>query len=80
MLSVAVGPLSVVASAVGSAASLPVAAARRVMSVKEGLPLYAGLGALTVIGVLEWPLAVGAGMGYAVLRRGGLLQEPDASR
>ncbi|MFI9645489.1 hypothetical protein ACIHAA_04230 [Streptomyces sp. NPDC052040] len=56
------------------AASL--AAARRALTARHGLPLYAGLGALAVVGVLEWPLAVGLGVGHAVLRTKG---EPEQS-
>jgi hypothetical protein len=60
-----------------NAAAIPVATVRRVLPVKGGLPLYAGLGALAVAGALEWPVAVGVGIGYAVLRHNGLL-EPSA--
>ncbi|MEU6217838.1 hypothetical protein ABZ845_10005 [Streptomyces sp. NPDC047022] len=63
-----------------SAAAVPVTAARRALPAKDGLPLYAGLGALAVFGALEWPLAVGIGIGYAVLRRSGLLDPPASSR
>ncbi|MFJ7904252.1 hypothetical protein ACIQ6V_27840 [Streptomyces sp. NPDC096198] len=56
------------------AVAAPLAAARRALTARHGLPLYAGLGALAVVGVLEWPLAVGLGVGYAVLRTKG---EPD---
>ncbi|MGV9248845.1 hypothetical protein [Streptomyces sp. NPDC003710] len=50
----------------------PVATARRALTARRGLPVYAGLGALAVMGALEWPLAVGMGIGYAVLRSKGL--------
>ncbi|MFE4367913.1 hypothetical protein ACFRMN_06560 [Streptomyces sp. NPDC056835] len=50
------------------AAMVPVAVAREVLPAKGGLPLYLGLGAMGVVGVLEWPVAVGIGVGYAVLR------------
>ncbi|GAA3026950.1 hypothetical protein [Streptomyces glomeratus] len=50
----------------------PVAIARRALTARRGLPVYAGLGALAVVGALEWPLAVGMGIGYAVLRSKGL--------
>jgi hypothetical protein len=59
---------------VGTAASVvmaPVIVARKVLPAKGGLPLYLGLGALGAAGVLEWPVALGVGIGYAVLRRGG---------
>ncbi|MGW1160185.1 hypothetical protein ACWD5Q_28555 [Streptomyces sp. NPDC002513] len=48
------------------------ATARRALTARRGLPLYAGLGALAVVGAVEWPLAVGLGIGYAVLRPRGL--------
>ncbi|MEV6425786.1 hypothetical protein [Streptomyces sp. NPDC051662] len=61
------------------AAMVPVAVAREVLPAKGGLPLYLGLGAMGVVGVLEWPVAVGIGVGYAVLRgRNGPL-DPSAS-
>ena len=51
--------------------------ARRVLDSRGGLPAYVGTGALAVAGVLEWPVAVGVGAGYAALRRwGGRLPEP----
>jgi hypothetical protein len=44
---------------------------------RGGLPVYLGAGGMAVLGVLEWPLAVGVGAGYAVLRRwGSRLPEP----
>jgi hypothetical protein len=58
------------------AVSMPVTTAQRVLPAKGGLPLYLGLGALGVVGVLEWPVAVGIGVGYAVLRRGGPSKPP----
>jgi hypothetical protein len=47
----------------------PVAMARRVLPAKGGIPLYAGLGALAVVGIIEWPVAAAAGAGYALARR-----------
>jgi hypothetical protein len=67
-------PLDRVASAAGSVVMAPVAVARKVLPAKGGLPLYLGLGALGAAGVLEWPVALGVGIGYAVLRRHGPLQ------
>lgn len=67
-------PLDRIASTAGTIAMTPVAVARRVLPAKGGLPLYLGLGALGVAGLLEWPVAVGVGIGYAVLRRGGPLE------
>jgi hypothetical protein len=66
-------PVDSAASAVGKAVSLPVTAAQRILPAKGGLPLYVGLGALGIAGVLEWPVAAGIGIGYAVLRQGGPL-------
>lgn len=60
-----------VATGAVNAALLPVAVAREVLPAKGGLPLYLGLGALGATEVLEWPVAVGIGVGYAVLRRTG---------
>jgi hypothetical protein len=51
--------------------------ARHVLDRRGGLPAYVGTGALAVVGVLEWPVAVGVGAGYAALRRWGpSLPEP----
>jgi hypothetical protein len=61
------------------AAAVPVATARRVLPAKGGLPLYAGLGALAVTGALSWPVALGVGIGYAVLRDNGVLAAPATS-
>ncbi|SEN19704.1 hypothetical protein [Actinacidiphila rubida] len=66
-------PVDSAASAVGKVVSLPVVAAQRILPSAGGLPLYVGLGALGVVGVLEWPVAAGIGVGYAVLRQGGPL-------
>ncbi|WP_344327582.1 hypothetical protein [Streptomyces macrosporus] len=66
-------PVDRTASAAAKAVKLPITAAQRVLPAKGGLPLYAGLGALGLAGVLEWPVAAGIGIGYAVLRRGGAL-------
>ncbi|HEX5569649.1 MAG TPA: hypothetical protein VFY14_22480 [Streptomyces sp.] len=71
-------PLGHVVDAAGRAVALPVSAAQRILPAKGGLPLYAGLGALGVAGVLDWPVAVGIGIGYAVLRRGALRPQPAA--
>ncbi|SED08620.1 hypothetical protein SAMN04490356_6848 [Streptomyces melanosporofaciens] len=51
-----------------SVATMPIRTARRILPAKGGLPLYLGLGAMGLAGVLEWPIAVGVGVGYAVLR------------
>ncbi|MFG2580117.1 hypothetical protein [Streptomyces malaysiensis] len=57
-----------VAMATANVAAVPIRTARRVLPAKGGLPLYLGLGAMGLAGVLEWPIAVGVGVGYAVLR------------
>jgi hypothetical protein len=41
--------------------------ARQVLP-KDGLPKYAGIGALAVIGLIDWPVAAAAGAGYALAR------------
>ena len=70
-VTITVPSLGQVANGAVNAALLPVAAARHVLPNKGGLPVYLGLGALGVADVVEWPVAVGIGLGYAVLRRGG---------
>ncbi|WP_146067856.1 hypothetical protein [Streptomyces sp. Ru72] len=62
------------------AVTVPVAAARRVLPDAHGLPLYVGLGALAVAGALEVPVALGLGIGYAVLRHRGPLARFSGSR
>lgn len=70
-----------VATGALGAATAPVSVARQVLPAKGGLPLYAGLGALGAAGFLDWPVAVGIGIGYAVLRRhGGPLEPADDDR
>ncbi|MGW5441720.1 hypothetical protein [Streptomyces asiaticus] len=59
-------PRAVMATA--NVATMPIRTARRVLPAKGGLPLYLGLGAMGLAGILEWPIAVGVGVGYAVLR------------
>ncbi|MFG3496802.1 hypothetical protein [Streptomyces sp. NPDC047886] len=60
-----------VAGGAKDAALLPLAVARQVLPAKKGLPLYLGLGVLGAADVIEWPVAIGIGVGYAVLRRDG---------
>ncbi|ORT59035.1 hypothetical protein BKD26_13425 [Streptomyces sp. CB03238] len=72
-VSFTVPSLDRVANGAANAALLPVAAARQVLPAKGGLPLYLGLGVLGAADVIEWPVAIGIGVGYAVLRRGGLM-------
>ncbi|MBA6435730.1 hypothetical protein [Streptomyces sp. GMR22] len=69
--------------ATGGAAKVamkPIEVARRVLPAKGGLPLYVGLGALGAVEIIEWPVAVGIGVGYAVLRKGGIMAEPSEQR
>ncbi|MGW1025787.1 hypothetical protein ACWD4J_19210 [Streptomyces sp. NPDC002577] len=73
-------PVGQAASAVVKTATMPVRTAQRVLPAMGGLPLYLGLGTLGVVGVLEWPVAAGIGVGYAVLRRGGTLAPASAAR
>lgn len=72
-------PLDRIAHNAAHVALLPVSVARQVLPAKGGLPLYLGLGALGAFGVLEWPVAVGIGAGYAILRRAGRLNPPASS-
>ncbi|MFD0268556.1 hypothetical protein ACFVGY_18580 [Streptomyces sp. NPDC127106] len=75
--SVTVPSFDRVADGAANAAMLPVAFARQVLPAKKGLPLYLGLGVLAAVDVLEWPVAIGIGIGYAVLRRdGGVIGAP----
>ncbi|NXY95430.1 hypothetical protein HYE82_13740 [Streptomyces sp. BR123] len=68
------------AGSAANAAMLPVAVARQVLPAKKGLPLYLGLGVLAAADVLDWPVAIGIGLGYAVLRRdGGLIGAPPTA-
>jgi len=56
------------AAPVLSTAAAPLAAARRVLATKGGLPLYAGLGGLALAGIIDWPVALAAGTGYGLAR------------
>ncbi|WP_225850696.1 hypothetical protein [Streptomyces sp. HPF1205] len=72
-------PVERATEAAKKAVAVPVVTAQKVLPAKGGLPLYLGLGALGVAGVLEWPVAVGIGVGYAVLRRGGAVGPADGA-
>lgn len=61
-------PTDEIFSTAVTAVLTPIAVARRVLPAKGGLPLYAGLGGLALIGVLDWPVAVAAGAGYGLAR------------
>jgi hypothetical protein len=56
----------------------PVTVARQILPAKGGVPLYAGLGALAVVGIIDWPVAAAAGAGYA-LARYWTRQEPETA-
>ncbi|MET9430558.1 MULTISPECIES: hypothetical protein [unclassified Streptomyces] len=68
-----------VASGAANAAMLPLAVARQVLPAKRGLPVYLGLGVLGVADVIEWPVAIGLGVGYAFLRRTGVMPQGTQS-
>ncbi|MGX4695323.1 hypothetical protein [Streptomyces sp. JNUCC 63] len=72
-------PVGRAVSTVTQAATTPVRVAQRVLPAKGGLPLYLGLGTLGAVGILEWPVAAGIAIGYAVLRRGGVLTPAPAT-
>jgi hypothetical protein len=72
-ITITVPPIDRVASGAANAVLLPLAVARQVIPAKGGLPLYVGLGVLGATDILEWPVAIGIGIGYAVLRRSGTL-------
>jgi hypothetical protein len=66
------------------AATLPLTAAKKVAQNKNGLPAYAAVGGLAVLGAVEWPVAAVGGLSLAALRRWGPLkpapdQEPAKS-
>jgi hypothetical protein len=61
-------PFDKIASTAAAALLTPATIARRVLPAKGGLPLYAGLGGLALVGVIEWPVAVAAGAGYGLAR------------
>lgn len=55
-------------STAATAMMTPIAIARRILPAKGGLPVYAGLGGLALVGIVEWPVAVAAGAGYGLAR------------
>ncbi|MBV9445703.1 MAG: hypothetical protein JO345_07390 [Streptosporangiaceae bacterium] len=60
-------PVGKIASTAVEGARVPIEVARQVLP-KGGLPMYAGIGALAVIGMIDWPVAAAAGAGYAFAR------------
>lgn len=57
------GPAETIAGVV----ALPLDVARKVFP-QRGLPVYLGIVALTIVNVIDWPVAVAAGLGYVALR------------
>ncbi|MBB5156051.1 hypothetical protein [Saccharopolyspora phatthalungensis] len=56
------------AEQIASAILVPVDVARRVLP-ENGLPVYLGIGALALVDLIDWPVAVAACLGYYVLKR-----------
>ncbi|MEU5853177.1 hypothetical protein [Saccharopolyspora shandongensis] len=56
------------AGQIATAILVPVDVARRVLP-ENGLPVYLGIGALALVDLIDWPVAVAAGLGYYVLKR-----------
>jgi hypothetical protein len=56
---------------VADVVTAPFALVGRVLPAGKGLPLYLGVGVLAAVEVIEWPVAVGIGIGYAAIRRWG---------
>lgn len=59
------------------AAQEPTETAGQAPPAKSGLPVYAGLGALVVIGLIDWPVAAAAALGYALARLSSNQPEPQ---
>ncbi|MWA08477.1 hypothetical protein [Streptomyces sp. BA2] len=64
-------PVERMARGVVDATSTPLAAARRALPSRDGLPVYLGLGGLAAIGAVGGPTAAAIGVGYAALRQWG---------
>ncbi|HEY9391166.1 MAG TPA: hypothetical protein VIR27_15545 [Mycobacteriales bacterium] len=67
------------ADRIGEAIRFPLTVARRILPDRE-LPVYLGMGALAVAGVIDWPVAAAAGLGYAAFRRWGGSSEGPQQR
>ena len=65
------GTLGSAAALMVSVAAVPAARVRQVADARGGIPVYVGAGGMAALGVLEWPAALGVGVGYAALRRWG---------
>jgi hypothetical protein len=59
-------PAATMLSTAAAVAAAPVAVTRQVLAAKGGLPLYAGLGGLALVGIIDWPVAAAAGAGYGL--------------
>ncbi len=57
-----------IADRVSVVVTVPLEVTKRILP-DHPLPLTLGAGALAVAGVVEWPVAVGAALGYAALKR-----------
>ena len=57
-----------VADQIAMAVLLPVDVARRVLP-ENGTPVYLGIGALALVDLIDWPVALAAGLGYYALKR-----------
>ncbi|MGW7080429.1 hypothetical protein ACWGH2_25375 [Streptomyces sp. NPDC054871] len=64
-------PVERMARGVVDATATPLAAARRALPSRDGLPVYLGLGGLAAIGAVGGPTAAAIGVGYAALRQWG---------
>ena len=73
-------PLDQAVTVATTVARIPLNVARKVAPSRvngmKGIPVYLGIGGLTAVGLVEWPVAAAAGAGYAALRRWGPLK-PD---
>ena len=56
------------ADQIAGAVLLPVEVARRVLP-EHGAPVYLGIGALVIVDLIDWPVAVASGLGYFLLKR-----------
>jgi hypothetical protein len=64
----------------GGAAQIPITVAREVVSRTPEVPVAVVAAGAAVVGLVEWPLAVTAVAGYAILRRWGPLRPRSPRR
>jgi hypothetical protein len=64
----------------GGAVQMPVTVAREVVSRTPEIPVAVVAAGTAVVGLVEWPLAVTAVAGYAILRRWGPLRRRSPHR